>query len=141
MQHGIHHAWPINGGVTFFSKLRVVCFSDESTWLRLVWAADAGKADAVESLLAAGVEVNVKGQGSSQTFVTFSFFWEAAGYLGNTAVSRACRRGHDSVLRVLPLGPRVKPKSLSPEVRMRGDLLRGGEGGLSSRNKSLIASG
>ncbi|CAE7940430.1 ANKRD52 [Symbiodinium necroappetens] len=57
--------------------------ADSSGNTPLVWAADAGKADAVESLLAAGVEVNVKG------------------YLGNTAVSRACRRGHDSVLRVL----------------------------------------
>eukprot|EP00439_Symbiodinium_sp_Y106_P049899 s3159_g6.t1 len=57
--------------------------ADSSGNTPLVWAADAGKADVVESLLAAGVEVNVKG------------------YLGNTAVSRACRRGHDSVLRVL----------------------------------------
>ena len=88
----------------------------------------------VESLLAAGVEVNVKGQGvvaAQQTqiqrgpakklcgykavqeltdvvipipleLLDFACA-EAAGYLGNTAVSRACRRGHDSVLRVLLL--------------------------------------
>ena len=49
----------------------------------LVWAADAGRGDAVAALLAAGADK------------------DARGYLGATAVCRAARRGHDDVLAAL----------------------------------------
>jgi len=49
----------------------------------LIWAADAGQTKVVEFLMASGVGLNTRG------------------YLGNTAVSRACRRGHDTVLKAL----------------------------------------
>ncbi|CAE7564374.1 unnamed protein product [Symbiodinium natans] len=77
--------------------------ADPSGNTPLVWAADAGNADVVESLLAVGVEVNVKG------------------YLGNTAVSRACRRGHGSVLRVL-LGAGIGTDLDEPNDKMQSPL-------------------
>jgi len=49
----------------------------------LIWAADTGRLAAVQFLLEAGVEIN------------------SQGYLGATAVSRAARRGHTSVLTVV----------------------------------------
>lgn len=56
----------------------------------LIWAADVGSLGAVETLLKAGVDTNVQG------------------FLGATAVSRAARRGHSDVLRVL-LSHRANP--------------------------------
>lgn len=49
----------------------------------LIWAADAGHIAAVEALLGAGVDVDVRG------------------FIGATAVSRAARRGHIPVLKAL----------------------------------------
>lgn len=52
----------------------------------LIWAADAGHVDAVRHLLAAGAEPN------------------ARGFLGATALSRACRRGQCDVIGALLAG-------------------------------------
>mmetsp|Transcript_50487 Transcript_50487/g.109865 ORF Transcript_50487/g.109865 Transcript_50487/m.109865 type:complete len:191 (+) Transcript_50487:15-587(+) len=60
---------------------------DDSGNPPLVWAADAGHKEAVEFLIGAGVDVN------------------AAGFIENTAVSRACRGGHAEVLRALLSAP------------------------------------
>jgi HAD superfamily hydrolase (TIGR01549 family) len=61
----------------------------------LVWAANAGRADAVRLLLDAGADPN------------------ACGYLGATALSRACRWGHAHVISLL-LGRAAGPAD--PEV-------------------------
>ena len=56
---------------------------DESGNTPLIWAAESGSVPAVEALLSAGVDANAKGFG------------------GNSALARACRRGHESVLLML----------------------------------------
>lgn len=61
-----------------------LCTADETGNTPLIWAADAGKCDAVDALLQVSkVDVN------------------ARGYLGSTAICRASRWGHVSVLRSL----------------------------------------
>lgn len=57
--------------------------SDETGNTPLIWAADSGNLGAVELLLSAGVDDTAKG------------------FLGNSALSRACRRGDESILRLL----------------------------------------
>jgi len=56
---------------------------DASSNTPLIFAADAGQSEVVKLLLEKGVEVNAKG------------------FLGSTAVCRACRRGHADVLNAL----------------------------------------
>jgi hypothetical protein len=56
---------------------------DESGNTPLIWAADGGHTECVALLLESGVDANVRG------------------YLGATAVSRACRHGHIDVLTIL----------------------------------------
>eukprot|EP00435_Cladocopium_sp_Y103_P069089 s1031_g32.t1 len=63
--------------------LKDLAASDETGNTPLIWAADSGNLDAVELLLSAGVDDSAKG------------------FLGNSALSRACRRGHESILRLL----------------------------------------
>ena len=65
---------------------------DEPANTPLVWAADAGQAAAVEYLLGLeATDVNHRG------------------YLGATALCRACRRGHCDVLRLLLGRPEADP--------------------------------
>jgi len=69
----------------------------------LIWAVDAGHSAAVETLLAASVDVNVQG------------------YLGATAVSRACRRGHTDILRLLLDAPGLRCID-EPNIKMQSPL-------------------
>ena len=58
--------------------------TDESANTPLIWAADAGHAEAAAFLIDAGADINTRG------------------YLGNTALNRACRGGHlETVLALL----------------------------------------
>mmetsp|Transcript_20407 Transcript_20407/g.52432 ORF Transcript_20407/g.52432 Transcript_20407/m.52432 type:complete len:147 (-) Transcript_20407:132-572(-) len=57
--------------------------SDGSGNTPLLWAADRGHAEAVGILLAGGADPNTRG------------------FLGATALGRACRRGHSDVVRAL----------------------------------------
>ena len=59
----------------------------------LIWAADAGEEAAVLLLLASGADATVN----------------TAGFLGNTALSRACRQGHEPIVRALLAVPEIDP--------------------------------
>mmetsp|Transcript_12106 Transcript_12106/g.27695 ORF Transcript_12106/g.27695 Transcript_12106/m.27695 type:complete len:183 (-) Transcript_12106:240-788(-) len=56
---------------------------DDAANTPLIWACHAGQTDAVQFLIGAGVDVNVKG------------------FLGNTALSRAARHGHVEIVKAL----------------------------------------
>jgi phosphoglycolate phosphatase-like HAD superfamily hydrolase len=82
-----------SGDVTSLQSKEVAAeldVADASGNTPLIWAVDAGHVAAVEKLLEAGVSVNAKG------------------YLGATAVSRACRRGHVDILRLLLSAPDLR---------------------------------
>lgn len=65
----------------------------------LIWAADAGHADAVEVLLSQGADPNQRG------------------YLGATAVARACRAGHVGVLQQLLAAAGVDPNLANEKMQ------------------------
>ena len=78
------------------SEHELTTADDGSGNTALIWAADAGQADAVEMLLETYLQSN-KGQ------------VDARGFLGATAVSRASRRGHVDTLRLLLERGRANP--------------------------------
>jgi len=65
------------------APLQMLNAADDSGNTPLIWAADSGQINVVQMLLSIGVDSNVRG------------------FLGTTAVSRACRRGDVPVLRCL----------------------------------------
>lgn len=70
-------------GVLEGMDLAALSAADSAGQVPLIWAADAGHLAAVEVLLKAGVDANVRG------------------FIGATALSRAARRGHNDVVAAL----------------------------------------
>ena len=89
----------------------------------LIWAADAGHLGVVEGILgtlhAAGPGSSVHGLAAGPAAAAATAV-NARGYLGATAVSRAARRGHSDVLRLLCAVPGIDLDA--PNIKMQTPL-------------------